>query len=206
MELAKFSDKKRYKVIILGNSTVGKSSIAIRMVRDTFNLSLSSTIGGSYSMLRKNGYSFDIWDTAGQERYLSLVDNYYRGAKIALFVYDVTELNHSIERLHYYFEKLEGEDCKVIIIGNKCDLEDKGYLRSVETKVKNEFIEYTLHFDINYMFTSAKIGENINELVDLMVEKCGTMKGNDVDHDDVGIITLDNSSWWDYVPTKSCSC
>ena len=83
-----------YKVVFLGESSVGKSSIVIRFVRNEFLEVQEPTIGAAFFtksiMLDKGNIKMEIWDTAGQERYRSLAPMYYRGAKVAFVVYDIT--------------------------------------------------------------------------------------------------------------------
>ena len=90
-------DRKEYtfKIVLMGESGVGKSSIALRMVSDTFNANTEATIGASFFSKNINTENeclhFKIWDTAGQEKYHCLVPMYYRGSDAALVVYDITD-------------------------------------------------------------------------------------------------------------------
>ena len=89
-----FGSTYKFKLVLLGETAVGKSSLVQRYTKDTFTSSQESTIGAAFVTksveLPQGVVQFDIWDTAGQERYHSLASMYYRGAKTALVVYDIT--------------------------------------------------------------------------------------------------------------------
>ena len=106
------SGRKRapsYKVVLLGDTAVGKSSIAVRFVRDQFERHLESTIGAAFLsqtlIVKGKKYKFEIWDTAGQERYHSLAPLYYRGAAVAIVVYDITK-PQTFARAEYWVKEL----------------------------------------------------------------------------------------------------
>ncbi|EPY25533.1 Rab family, other [Strigomonas culicis] len=122
---------KRYKVVLLGDSGVGKSSLVQRL-KGEWNENLSSTVGASfyrYTPLATSAahagakLSFDIWDTAGQERYRSLASMYYRGAAAAVITYDLTS-HDSFEHAKYWVRELQtnSPDTLVLVFGNKKDL------------------------------------------------------------------------------------
>ena len=156
-----------FKLIVLGDSGVGKSSIVERLVNDNFKESNNSTIGISYfrKSIKHNGkyVNFDIWDTAGQEIYADLLTLYYRNIDITLIVYDITS-KKSFERLKYYVEKAfyYNKDKKIIliIIGNKTDLSDS---RKVPLETVFKYVKSIKGF---YIETSAKNSHNIDKLFD----------------------------------------
>jgi Ras-related protein Rab-5C len=119
---------KKFKVVLLGESGVGKSSLVLRLVKDEWLSSQHSTVGASFfrHSVPVNGQSvnFDIWDTAGQERYKSLASMYYRGAAAALVVYDITNMD-SFERARYWIQQLiaNSPETIVVLVGNKVDRE-----------------------------------------------------------------------------------
>jgi Ras-related protein Rab-5C len=130
--------KIKYKMPLIGNSMVGKTSIAERLVRGTFNNYKDSTIGAAYWLLRKEDVEIDLWDTAGQERYLSLVQFYLRNADLILFVLDVTNLNDSFERVEFYMNHMN--NCKnIIVIGNKVDALTNFSIEEIEKNIKKNF-------------------------------------------------------------------
>ncbi|KAJ3449901.1 ras-related protein rab-5c [Anaeramoeba flamelloides] len=158
------SEKKnvfQFKVVLLGESAVGKSSMVFRFVNNTFSEKIESTIGATYINyeLDLGDYfaKLQIWDTAGQERYHSLTPMYYRGAKGAFIVYDVTSYD-SFERAKDWVNELRSEgspDAKIMLIGNKIDLE-----RIVK---KEEVMEYVKKEQLLYHECSAKSGVGVRD-------------------------------------------
>jgi len=149
----------KIKVVLLGDSGVGKTSIAKRLTNNSYSNITESTIGASYfSCNLNNKYNLDIWDTAGQERYKSLAPMYYRGADIAYIVYDITNIESYNTLRMWASEVKQNSECQeIVIIGNKIDLEysqskiNKYDVKEFSTKNKYHFYE-----------VSAKTGENIN--------------------------------------------
>ena len=150
------------KVVLLGQSTVGKTCIATRYVRGTFLQSTISTVGASYLTksftLEKDQFDFNIWDTAGQELYRSLTPMYYRNAHAAFVVFDVTN-KPSFTAAEKWIEELrEGNDnVFIILLGNKIDLQDH---RVIDEK---EGIALADKYEIPYVETSAYTGIGIDK-------------------------------------------
>jgi Ras-related protein Rab-5C len=154
----------QYKLVILGNSGVGKSCLVLRFVRDEFDEGQVTTIGAAF--LTKNLYledgnvKIEIWDTAGQERYRSLAPMYYRGAQAAIVVFDVTSRD-SFDGAKTWVKELQrrGEPGVVIALaGNKADLRDK---RAVDA---DEAAEYAKANGMFYVETSAKDSTNVEKV------------------------------------------
>jgi len=159
--------KKKIKVILLGESMTGKSSIAQRIVLKKY-IKTESTIGAAYFCMDVGDIKYEIWDTAGQERYLGLTKNYYRGTDICLMVYDVINLA-SVDRLLFFLTKIinNNESKPVLfIVGNKIDLYT-GHLTNIYKYVKNKLQEYDS--GMFYIFVSAKTGRNIESLLDNII-------------------------------------
>lgn len=153
-----------YKLVLLGDSAVGKSCLVVRFVRDEFFEFQEPTIGAAFLTqtvtLEDATVKFEIWDTAGQERYRSLTPMYYRGAAAALIVYDVTNKDSFNGAKSWVKELQRRGDPNVIIAlaGNKADLESK---RKVE---REEAQEYARENSILHMETSAKTALNVKAL------------------------------------------
>eukprot|EP00759_Apiculatamorpha_spiralis_P026947 PhF_6_TR29860/c0_g1_i1/m.43813/K07889/RAB5C; Ras-related protein Rab-5C len=152
------------KLVLLGESTVGKSSLVLRFVRNEFPEFQDCTIGAAFltQVVNVGSYTvkFDIWDTAGQERYRSLAPMYYRGASAAIVVYDITS-PESYKRAKSWLQELRmsGEPNIVMaLVGNKSDLAQQ---RKIETAEASKYAEEE---GIIFMETSAKTGANVNEL------------------------------------------
>ena len=160
-----------FKLILIGNSGVGKSCILQRYMKHTFEESYKCTIGVDFLMksIVINGQTvkLQLWDTAGQEKYKSMVSSYYRGANVALIVFDIT--NHqSFDSLPMWtenFYKNGPEQKNIILIGNKKDLAD---LRQVTQQEAEAFSETN---NMMYFETSAKEGDNIEYIFNYAAEK-----------------------------------
>ena len=148
------------KIVILGQSSVGKTSLVLKLLSGKFNPYSESTIGASFcsKLIKADDGTVDkveIWDTAGQERYRSLVPMYYRNAGGALIVFDITS-KKSFEEAKYWSDELRSKvmhDIKVLFVGNKLDLEKEAF--------DNYKVECNKYFGTNYVLVSAKTGENV---------------------------------------------
>jgi len=162
------------KVILLGQSAVGKSCLAERFARDQFYPYSNSTIGASFftKNLNINGriVKLDIWDTAGQERYHALAPMYYRGAHGVLLVYDITD-PESYQKAKLWIRELQtsrllNEGYPIIyLVGNKVDLEESRQipLGTLQSEAQDH--------EINAMEVSAKTGFNVIDLFHELAEK-----------------------------------
>ncbi len=153
-----------FKILIIGDSNVGKSSILLRFLEDSFIESYISTIGVDFNFktIEHEGkiIKLQIWDTAGQERFRTITSNYYRGVHGIIIVYSVCD-NESfinVKQWLYEIDKYANENVNKILVGNKCDLE---YRRVISTESGKEYSE---GLGIDFIETSAKDGNNINEL------------------------------------------
>ena len=118
----------KIKLIILGDSGVGKTNLITRFASDKFNKNSKATIGVEfiYKTLKINNeiFKIEIWDTAGQERYKSITSAYYKGAKGAIIVYDITS-EQSFKNIEIWMHEVKGKalnNLQIMIIGNKTDL------------------------------------------------------------------------------------
>ncbi|KFV58988.1 Ras-related protein Rab-17, partial [Tyto alba] len=153
-----------YKVVLLGSTSVGKSSLAYRYVKNDFRESLP-TVGCSFftQMLNLGAATvkFEIWDTAGQEKYHSVCHLYYRGAHAALLVYDIAN-KETLNRAKLWLRDLEKEflpdEIIIALVGNKTDLAAE---REVATKEGEEFARTK---GLLFMETSAKSNHQVNDV------------------------------------------
>ena len=127
----------RFKLIIVGDTGVGKTNIIGKYIADSFNENTKSTVGVEFFTksfkINEDFIKLEIWDTAGQERYKSITSAYYKGSNGALLVYDITRTAtfDDIEKwINEVKDVVEGE-LKFVLVGNKCDLENE---RKVETE------------------------------------------------------------------------
>ena len=174
-----------YKIIIIGDTCVGKSNILSRYLKDEFKEDAKATVGvelGTKFLKIKNiGAKLQIWDTAGQERYRSITSSYYKGSHGCFIVYDITN-EASFQSIDKWFEQAQKEaskDISIILVGNKCDLENE---RKV-TKEKGE--EKAKNFNCPFFETSAlskiNIDDIFNEMVNNIFERTGGPKGEEDD-------------------------
>uniref|UniRef100_K7E5L4 small monomeric GTPase n=1 Tax=Monodelphis domestica TaxID=13616 RepID=K7E5L4_MONDO len=154
----------QFKLVLLGESAVGKSSLVLRFVKGQFHEFQESTIGAAFLTqtvcLDDTTVKFEIWDTAGQERYHSLAPMYYRGAQAAIVVYDITN-EESFARAKNWVKELQRQASPNIVIalaGNKADLASK---RAVDFQ---EAQSYADDNSLLFMETSAKTSVNVNEI------------------------------------------
>eukprot|EP00562_Extubocellulus_spinifer_P009871 CAMPEP_0178508026 /NCGR_PEP_ID=MMETSP0696-20121128/20531_1 /TAXON_ID=265572 /ORGANISM="Extubocellulus spinifer, Strain CCMP396" /LENGTH=193 /DNA_ID=CAMNT_0020137549 /DNA_START=13 /DNA_END=594 /DNA_ORIENTATION=+ len=153
-----------FKLVLLGDTAVGKSCLVVRFVRDEFFEFQEPTIGAAFLTqtvaLDDSTVKFEIWDTAGQERYRSLAPMYYRGAAAAIVVYDITNPDSFAGAKSWVKELQRRGDPNVVIAlaGNKADLDSR---RKVEFEEANAYAEEN---GILHMETSAKNANNVKAL------------------------------------------
>ncbi|XP_059669839.1 ras-related protein RABA4d-like [Cornus florida] len=151
-----------FKIVLIGDSAVGKSQLLSRFAKNEFSLDSKATIGVEFQTktvaLDHKTVKAQIWDTAGQERYRAVTSAYYRGAVGAMLVYDMTK-RQSFDHMATWLDELRGHADKnivIMLIGNKCDL---GSLRAVPTEDAQEFAERENLF---FMETSALEATNVD--------------------------------------------
>jgi small GTP-binding protein len=151
-----------YKVVAVGDSGVGKTSIVTRYSTGAFQTP-KETIGAAYVKCvvgRPGGpVTLNVWDTAGQERFQSLIPLYLRSAQACIIVFDLTRSNNiqSLNNLYRYINDILGSNVYVVLCGNKCDLEPN----CSETEIIEQWADEK---NISYFRTSAKSGEGIETL------------------------------------------
>ena len=173
------SEKKDYdylfKILILGDSFVGKTNILKRFIHNEFDTTTKETVGVEFCSKNFNFGEKDneeivkaqIWDTAGQERYRSVTKAYYKGAKGALLVYDITK-RRTFENIDNWLIDLRtngDKDILIMLIGNKSDLKDSREVSKDEAETKAE------QYNIPFFETSAKNGDNIINSFSHLVEE-----------------------------------
>ncbi|CAM8899009.1 unnamed protein product [Rhodiola kirilowii] len=167
-EAAPDAKNLRVKLVLLGDSGVGKSCIVLRFVRGQFDPTSKVTVGASFlsqtiALQDSTTVKFEIWDTAGQERYAALAPLYYRGAGVAVVVYDITSID-SFSKAQYWVKELQkhgSPDIVLALVGNKADLQEN---REVSVQ---DGLEYAEKNGMFFIETSAKTADNINQLFEL---------------------------------------
>ncbi len=159
-----------FKVLLLGDSDVGKSSLILRYTEETFNSKLVNSIGVDFKMKKKEidgkVIKVQIWDTAGHERFRSITYSYYRGANAIIIVFDLSDKKSFISITEWLkqIEKHAKENVFKFLVGNKSDLVEERKVTYEEAK------QYADEHELPYIETSAKEGININELFDSSIK------------------------------------
>lgn len=167
--------ERSVKVVILGESGVGKTSLVVRYVNKTYHPFLEPTIGAAFFGQtielpdQSSVVHLKIWDTGGQERYHSLAPLYYRGSGAAIFVYDICRI-HSFQTLKRWVRELEENDAEfsqrvIALVGNKSDLTDH---RSVPRQDAELYAE---EIGAYYVETSAKDDANVQLLFEELARR-----------------------------------
>ncbi|KAJ8581009.1 GTPase [Rhizopogon salebrosus TDB-379] len=150
-----------FKVVLIGDSNVGKSNLLSRFTRNEFNVDSKSTIGVEFATRSINVDSktvkAQIWDTAGQERYRAITSAYYRGAVGALLVYDIAKHGTYVNVMRWLKELRDHADSNIVImlVGNKSDLK---HLRAVPTEEARSFAAEN---ELSFIETSALDASNV---------------------------------------------
>jgi len=173
--------RAKYKLVFLGDESVGKTSIITRFMYDHFDDTYQATIGIDF--LSKTMYLEDrvvrlqLWDTAGQERFRSLIPSYIRDSSVAIVVYDITN-KQSFINTNKWIEDVRderGNDVVVMLVGNKTDLQQDRQVTAAEGEEKCK------ELGVMFMETSAKSGDNIK----ILFRKVATnLPGVDENHQD----------------------
>ena len=181
-----------YKILVLGDSMVGKSAFILRFCENKFEEDSLSTIGldtkTKFITRQNQKIQLQIWDTAGQERFRSIAKSCYKGAHGILLVYDITNLD-TFKHIKNWIGDIKNKINKpmdqiaLYVIGNKCDLPEEKRKVDDEDKAKLK-----AEFGLDIMEVSAKIDKNINEsmiaLIDKMLQLGIGLKKEDDDEED----------------------
>eukprot|EP01064_Diplonema_japonicum_P031167 TRINITY_DN5498_c2_g1_i1.p1 TRINITY_DN5498_c2_g1~~TRINITY_DN5498_c2_g1_i1.p1 ORF type:complete len:246 (+),score=37.45 TRINITY_DN5498_c2_g1_i1:93-740(+) len=152
----------KFKIVLLGEGRVGKTSLVRRYVLDEFDDKQKSTVQANMYSSKKihvddKVANIAIWDTAGQERFRALGPIYYRDANGALLVYDITDADtfDKVKTWVRELRKMVGEDIQICVAGNKCDLQSR---RQVDEAM---VLQYCKDLDATHIYTSAKSGKGV---------------------------------------------
>jgi len=157
-----------FKVLIIGNSGVGKSCLLLRFAENLFSENYISTIGVDFKIrkiqLEGKTIKLQIWDTAGQERFKTITKSYYRGSNGIVVVYDITD-RESFEHVQHWMSEIDmhaSSDVCRLLVGNKADLTEE---RTVKTE---EGETLARQFGIPFLETSAKESLNVEVMFNTM--------------------------------------
>ncbi|PFH37078.1 putative small GTP binding protein rab1a [Besnoitia besnoiti] len=157
-----------FKLLLIGDSGVGKSCLLLRFADDTYTESYISTIGVDFKIrtidLDGKTVKLQIWDTAGQERFRTITSSYYRGAHGIIIVYDVTDREsfNNVKNWMMEIDKYAMEGVSKLLVGNKCDLTSKRVVTYEEGK------EFADSCNMRFIETSAKNAHNVEQAFHIM--------------------------------------
>ncbi|RMZ18619.1 hypothetical protein D0859_17243 [Hortaea werneckii] len=168
---------KKFKLVFLGEQSVGKTSLITRFMYDSFDSTYQATIGIDF--LSKTMYLEDrtvrlqLWDTAGQERFRSLIPSYIRDSSVAVVVYDITS-QKSFQQTRKWVDDVRGErgnDVIIVLVGNKTDLNEKREVTAAQGE------EEAKKHNLMFIETSAKVGHNVKALFKRIAQALPGMEG-----------------------------
>lgn len=194
-----------YKIVLLGETSVGKSSIISKYIHNTFHPSFEPTLGSTYSsktILLDDSFpsiTLLIWDTAGQEKYKSLSRVFYKDAHAVILVYDITREDTFTSIQSFWLDEIRvnaPRDAVIAIVGNKCDLDEQ---REGDEK---EQMRFALQKGYVYREVSAKEGKGVEEMFEEVARRVckESQGGRRMGHS--GSITL--NSWSGIYERKKC--
>jgi len=199
---------QKCQLLIIGDSTVGKTSILSRFTNGIFNSNYLATVGlDSFTkdeIIDDKTVRIKIWDTAGQERYKSLTKGFFRNAEGVMLVYDVTN-SETYENLKFWLQSIKNNtspdmgEIPIILIGNKIDCEDR------EVKVE-EAENFWKEQGYPYFETSAKTGENIDNTIKYLVKKVINIKEGKKDDENENIKIEKKDINKNNEEAKKCGC
>ncbi|SAL98169.1 hypothetical protein [Absidia glauca] len=172
---------RKYKLVFLGEQSVGKTSLITRFMYDTFDNTYQATIGIDFlsktMYLSERTVRLQLWDTAGQERFRSLIPSYIRDSSVAVVVYDTTNHASFINTTKWIQDVRaeRGNDVIIVLVGNKTDLSEKREVTVDQGEAKAK--------ENNVMFieTSAKAGHNVKTLFRRIAQALPGANSNQVD-------------------------
>ena len=153
----------KYKIMVLGESKVGKTSLIKRFTKDQFGGVYLTTVGMDFQdkiiEIEDKKIRMQVWDTAGQERFRNVTKSYFQSSHGLLVVYDITD-KESFEKINFWMKNIKEnapENAKLILVGNKCDLANERQVSYEEGEKKAS------NYNIKFFESSAKDGTNVKE-------------------------------------------
>lgn len=165
-----------FKLLIIGNSSVGKTSFLFRYADDSFTSAFVSTVGIDFKVKtvfrNDKRVKLQIWDTAGQERYRTITTAYYRGAMGFILMYDITneESFNAVQDWVTQIKTYSWDNAQVVLVGNKCDMKNERVVGYDRGRLLAE------HLGLEFFETSAKENVNVKQVFESLVDKiCNKM-------------------------------
>ena len=195
---------EKHKLVFLGEIYVGKTSLLSRFMSDTFDDNYKATIGIDFlskSMtLPDRTVRLQLWDTAGQERFRSLIPNYIRDSSVAIIVFDVTN-KQSFESLEHWVKDVRterGELARIVIVGNKSDKHEDRMVTYEEAQ------EAAKAFNAGFLETSAKTGDNVDGLFDVIAQILSSAGVEEAQAEQPQVVKLEKGV--EQAESRKCKC
>ncbi|PTB70987.1 ras-like GTP-binding protein [Trichoderma citrinoviride] len=191
---------KKFKLVFLGEQSVGKTSLITRFMYDSFDNMYQATIGIDF-LSKDRTVRLQLWDTAGQERFRSLIPSYIRDSSVAVVVYDISNAK-SFQNTKKWIDDVRaerGNDVIIVLVGNKTDLNDK---REVTTQQGEEEAKRQ---GLRFVETSAKLGHNVQNLFKRIAQALPGMEGSDAAAQATNQM-IDVRTNTTQAPQEGCSC
>ncbi|XP_053549457.1 ras-related protein Rab-3B [Bombina bombina] len=197
-----------FKLLIIGNSSVGKTSFLFRYADDTFTSAFVSTVGIDFKVKtvyrNEKRVKLQIWDTAGQERYRTITTAYYRGAMGFILMYDITneESYNAVQDWATQIKTYSWDNAQVILVGNKCDLEDE---RVVAPEMGKQLAD---QLGFEFFEASAKENIQVKQVLERLVDIICVKMSETLDTENMAGAGGKNIRFTDSVPPlqPKCSC
>mmetsp|Transcript_55099 Transcript_55099/g.98317 ORF Transcript_55099/g.98317 Transcript_55099/m.98317 type:complete len:205 (-) Transcript_55099:87-701(-) len=162
----------KYKVVFVGDQSVGKTSLIVRYLKNMFDEKVDATIGMDFQtktvkLNESQNIRLQLWDTAGQERFRSLVTSYIRDAAAAVVCFDITK-RETFDNTGRWIEEVRsarGDDALIFLVGNKADVEDQRQVTTQEMQEKAEQMRAS-----KFIEASAKTGDKVQDLFQMLAE------------------------------------
>ncbi|KAF0047114.1 hypothetical protein F2P81_000747 [Scophthalmus maximus] len=198
-----------FKILIIGNSSVGKTSFLFRYADDSFTPAFVSTVGIDFKV--KTIYRNDkriklqIWDTAGQERYRTITTAYYRGAMGFILMYDITneESFNAVQDWSTQIKTYSWDNAQVLLVGNKCDMEDERVVAAERGRQLSEQLGF------EYFEASAKDNINVKQTFERLVDVICERMSESLDNNDPAVTGAKQGPQLSEQPQRShqdCAC
>ncbi|XP_026231135.1 RAB3A, member RAS oncogene family, a [Anabas testudineus] len=198
-----------FKILIIGNSSVGKTSFLFRYADDSFTPAFVSTVGIDFKV--KTIYRNDkriklqIWDTAGQERYRTITTAYYRGAMGFILMYDITNEDsfNAVQDWSTQIKTYSWDNAQVLLVGNKCDMEDERVVATERGRQLSEQLGFE-HFE-----ASAKDNINVKQTFERLVDIICERMAESLDNNDPTVTGTKQGPQLNEQPQRShqdCAC
>lgn len=170
-----FKDKIGIKILLLGEPAVGKTSLRRQYMGEGFKKNLMMTIGAEFAIKVVDKYRLQIWDLSGQHTLSKIRRNYYKGAKGAILVYDVSRLDTFTQIQGWIDEMYQHNQTKIplVLVGNKADLKDANSVNFSDAKIYARKLREASGYEVNCFEASALTGLNVDSLFEKLVEEIG---------------------------------